>query len=226
MNKELFDRFINGEIGINTQTKQEYLELIEYLDNNVGVKLLSSASLFSIKLAHDYHAGSTCLRVKEGKYLLYDSKDYYIANEPDLKIINYSDLISSKMTVEELRDLMLENFVDEYGNLCMTGLDFSEFDGDVDIDEMVVKGNLIQCRHRVGGHLYQGNHKVGKNLYQSHQEVGGNLHQGHNEVGIYYECTDVNYGVACCFDEPKKILEELTVEELAKLGYKLKEGDK
>ena len=92
-------------------------------------------------------------------------------------------------TKEEIKNWLLENAVNEYGDLVLSGLDFGDFDGDVHISSMKVKGDLIQC----------------------HQEVKGNLHNHNNKYyGELYE------------KKSKKILKEVTTEELAKLGYTLK----
>lgn len=128
-----------------------------------------------------------------------------------------------KPTINDLRDYMLEHFVDENGILAIKGLDFSEFDGTVAITGMKVKNDLYQGYHTVGGHLSQTTHTVGGTLFQSHHKVGGNLLQGQQEVGSDYKCISVKYGGKLFVDEPQKTLKELTVEELAQLGYKLKE---
>ena len=91
--------------------------------------------------------------------------------------------------IEELRNYLLENYVDEYGDLDMGGLDFSDFEVDV----------------------YIGNMKVQGDLFQSGQEVQGNLYNRHNKYSGHL------------YEEPStKLLKEITLDELAKLGYKLK----
>ena len=103
-------------------------------------------------------------------------------------------------TIEELRNYLLENYVDEDGNLTMSGLDFSDFEGNVYIDDMKVKYYLSQSRHEVEG-----------NLSQSYQKVKGNFHNVNNEYGgKLYEMPST------------KLLKEVTLKELAKLGYTLK----
>lgn len=92
-------------------------------------------------------------------------------------------------TITELRDYLLENYVNEDGDLILDNLDFSDFDGDVYIDCMKVKGDLTQSYQEVQGSLYNRYSKYGRNLYE----------------------------------EPStKLLKEVTEEELAELGYKLK----
>lgn len=80
-------------------------------------------------------------------------------------------------TKQEIKEWLLENCVDELGNINLSELDFSDFDGDVDICSMKVKMNLWQSCQKVGGTLYQRWQKVGKDLEQSGQNVGGNLWQ-------------------------------------------------
>lgn len=93
-------------------------------------------------------------------------------------------------TKEEIRDWLLENAVDHDGDLMLENLDFSDFDGDVYIDCMKVKGDLTQ----------------------SYQEVKGNLYNRYNKYGVYL------------YEEPStKLLKEVTLEELAEMGYTLKE---
>ena len=65
-------------------------------------------------------------------------------------------------TIEEIRDWLLANAVDNEGDLILSDLDLSDFDGDVYIDDMKVKKSLHQdCQ------------KVGENLHQDCQKVGG-----------------------------------------------------
>ena len=117
-------------------------------------------------------------------------------------------------TTEELRNYLLNNCVDEYGNLVLNDLDFSDFEGDVEINCMKVRGSLFQSRYVVKGSLFQHSQVVNGNLHQSRQEVQGNLYNENNKYG------------GRLFENPStKILKDITAEELAKLGYKLK-GDK
>ena len=115
-------------------------------------------------------------------------------------------------TIEEIRDWLLENAVDVDGDLYIDGLDFSNFDGDVYISGMKVEGNLFQDSQKVQG-----------NLYQNYQTVQGNLHQSFQEVQGNYYCSDVQVKGDIVVNEPTKLLKEITLEELAELGYKLKE---
>ncbi len=85
--------------------------------------------------------------------------------------------MKEKLTIKDLEKIMLENFVNEYGNLDISGLDFSEFNGNINISRMKVKGDLFQYNQKVGGHLFQCNQKVSRNLIQDSQKVIGELIQ-------------------------------------------------
>lgn len=85
-----------------------------------------------------------------------------------------------KLTIKDLKKIMLDNFVNEYGNLDISGLDFSDFDGNVNISRMKVKGDLFQFNQEVGGHLFQCYQRVGRNLLQDGQKVIGELIQDCN----------------------------------------------
>ena len=114
-------------------------------------------------------------------------------------------------TKVEIRDWLLENAVDDDGDLDITNLDFSDFDGDVFIGGMKVKGILYQDGQEVRGNLYQSSQEVKSNLFQRNQKVEGNYHCGNVQVkGIIFA------------DDPTRLLKEITTEELAELGYKLK----
>lgn len=84
--------------------------------------------------------------------------------------------------IQEIRDWLLENAVDEGGDLYLVGLDFSDFDGDVYINDMKVKNNLHQNYQKVGKSLRQDFQKVGENLYQAFQDVDKSLYQDYQEV--------------------------------------------
>jgi len=66
---------------------------------------------------------------------------------------------------KEIRDWLLENAVDDNGDLNLKNLDFSDFDGDVHIGGMKVKNTLYQYGQNVGGDLYQLYQKVKGDLW-------------------------------------------------------------
>ena len=88
-----------------------------------------------------------------------------------------------KEKLQELKEFLLKNFLDENGDLDISGLDFSDFDGTVDISFMTVKNSLMQANQKVGASLSQEEQRVEKNLYQDSQEVGGHLLQDRQRVG-------------------------------------------
>ena len=73
-------------------------------------------------------------------------------------------------TKKEIKQWLLKNCVDRDGNLDLSSLDFSNFDGDIYISNMKVKNDLIQMYQIVGGDLYQCNQKVKNDLYQTTPE--------------------------------------------------------
>ena len=108
-------------------------------------------------------------------------------------------------TIKEIRDWLLENAVDDCGDLCLIGLDLSKFDGDVYINYMKVKKSLHQeCQ------------KVGEDLFQNGQKVGENFYNHKLKDGEYWK-EEATYVVR------RKEVKEITLEELEKMGFKLKE---
>lgn len=111
-------------------------------------------------------------------------------------------------TKEEIKQWLLENCVDRAGDLDLSNLDFSDFDGDVDISHMKVKGNLYQNMQKVSGnldqdyqivcgYLYQGKQDVRKSLQQCYQNVGGDLYQERQNVGgdLRQDCQKVKRNI-------------------------------
>lgn len=86
------------------------------------------------------------------------------------------------LSKEEVKKWLLENCVNEVGNLDLDGLDFSDFNGDVYLSNMKVKWKLIQNHQEVGRDLRQNYQKVKGNLDQDNQEVDGNLFQCEQKV--------------------------------------------
>lgn len=70
-----------------------------------------------------------------------------------------------KKAKQEIRDWLLENATDDEGNLDLSDLDFSNFNGNVLIDNMKVKKSLNQSCQKVGEDLQQHDQKVGKYFY-------------------------------------------------------------
>ena len=82
-----------------------------------------------------------------------------------------------KLTKKEIKEWLLSNCVNEAGDLDLSKLDFSDFNGNVITKSMVVKKNLYQDFQEVGGDLYQDVQIVNGDLFQSHQAVKGDLYQ-------------------------------------------------
>src|SRR5690554_5098769 len=101
--------------------------------------------------------------------------------------------------INGLRDYLLENYVNSYGNLVIKGLDFSDFDGDVFISGMKVK----------------------RDLWQGNQKVGGSLWQGNSTVKGNYYCEDIKAGGVINSNEPTKLLKKITRKELSEMGYEV-----
>lgn len=87
------------------------------------------------------------------------------------------------LSKSEIKKWLLENCVDGRGNLDLSNLDLTDFDGCVLTCGMRVKKSLYQDAQEVGGALYQSNQRVDQWLYQDNQLVLGNLWQGQQSVG-------------------------------------------
>ena len=92
------------------------------------------------------------------------------------------DLKMANLTAEAKKKWILENCVNEAGNIDLDGLDFSDFNGNIFISNMKVKNNLCQDGQEVNGFLYQNCQIVNGDLYQDSQEVQGSLHQNRQTV--------------------------------------------
>lgn len=117
------------------------------------------------------------------------------------------------MNKDELRDLLLENCVNDNGDLVICDIDLSDFKGKVYLTGWKVGGSADLSSWEVKGNLYQDWQKVGKDLYQSYQ-TAKNIYQGFQTAkNIYQSYQNVR----------AKKLKEISKDELAKMGYKLKE---
>lgn len=139
---------------------------------------------------------------------------------------------------KEIKEWLLKNCVDEDGNLDLSELDFSDFDGIVDISFIIVKNDLHQSFQKVGGNLYQhynivegdliqNNQKVGGNLEQDFQKVDGDLEQDFQKVGGDFITQtledDEEYDIEDDRTYIVKHTTKLTKEEIEELlGYKIK----
>lgn len=81
------------------------------------------------------------------------------------------------LSKKEIKKWLLKNCIDKDGNLDLSNLDFSDFDGNVNISHMKVKSNLYQGFQEVEKDLFQRFQEVNGNLYQECQKVKGDLFQ-------------------------------------------------
>lgn len=80
-------------------------------------------------------------------------------------------------TKEEIKQWILNNCVDNGGDIDLRGLDFSDFGGDIYASRWEVKKDLHQSGQKVNGDLYQIAQEVKGSLFQNRQTVGGELVQ-------------------------------------------------
>ena len=153
-------------------------------------------------------------------------------------------------TKQEIKKWLLENCQDKNGDLVIRDIDLSDFKGkvilkgwtvggSVDLSHWEVNGDLKQSYQKVNGDLEQDSHTVNGDLYQSWQtaeniyqsyQTAENLNQGwqnvskdlisqklkENEEWVSFQGSDRVVIRA-------KKLKEISLDELAKKGYKLKE---
>lgn len=86
-------------------------------------------------------------------------------------------------TRQEIKEWIIANCVNEEGDIDLSSLDFSDFDGNVKTSRMKVKKSLLQGHQEVGESLIQLEQRVGDDLFQSRQIVGGYLFQTRQTVG-------------------------------------------
>lgn len=151
---------------------------------------------------------------------------------------------------ETIKQWLLKNCVDKEGNLDISNLDFSDFNGDVYFSHIKVKqtlyqfgqevkGDLRQSFQHVNGKIVQNQQTTDSDLYQNYQVVKGNLYQfiqsvkgdleqyGQTVKGkfINHKLSKnehwENYGIESVIKV--KELKPITKEELLKKGYNLKE---
>lgn len=80
-------------------------------------------------------------------------------------------------TKKEIKAWLLENCVDCAGNIDLSELDFSNFDGNVFIRKMKVKNNLWQDRQETGGDLHQSDQRAEGIIYQENQKAKDGIQQ-------------------------------------------------
>lgn len=119
-------------------------------------------------------------------------------------------------TIKEIRDWLLENAVDDKGDLILSDLDLSDFDGNVFICNIKVKKSLFQNFQKVGEDLHQDCQDVGESLWQDHQNVGKEFYNHKLDKDEYWE-EYKDYVVRI------KRHKKITKQQLAEMGYELEE---
>lgn len=120
--------------------------------------------------------------------------------------------------IQEVKTFLLEKCINENGDLDISGLDFSDFNGDIIIGNMKVKNdlyqnnqvvgnNLIQSNQNVEGELFQRNQQVGRSLYQNFQKVGASIDQS-NQV-VKYNIFQNNQKFLCLFPQKGEKIENV-----------------
>lgn len=66
---------------------------------------------------------------------------------------------------QAIKEWILENCIDEDGDINLTGLDFSDFEGNVYLSGMQVKNDLHINAFLIGGDLWQTYLSVGGKVY-------------------------------------------------------------
>ena len=187
IDKEFFEEW-KDKYNVMWCEKEEYAKEFCRLMHENGFKWVDGQSYLE-ETAWDIYKEETVYEFKIGKCC---NKDWYDAN--GYTILNFEDyIVKEKMTKQELVKLMVDNFSNKIGYLDLSGLDFSEYDCNVDTSRMKVakhlyqeqqdvKGDLYQEQQDVKGDLYQGEQKVGEDLFQGNQMVKGDLSQGNQTV--------------------------------------------
>ena len=176
IDKEFFKRWKDKEVAMWC-TKEEYAEEFCRLMHVQGLRWNTDESYLSKNIWGHYKTETSYSFNTKG----YGDKYYY--ESEDYTILDFEDyIVEEKITKQELVELMIENFTDEYGALDLSGLDFTEFNCSVDISHMKVSGTLVQNNQKVQGDLFQNNQEVQGSLYQSNQEVRKNLFQRNQYV--------------------------------------------
>ena len=124
-------------------------------------------------------------RTEHKAFIIGYDKSYGYVWLDDTRTIHY-EIIKERnkmLSKEEIKKWLLENCVDEDGDLNLSHLDFSDFNGDIYTCFMKVKKNLCQNYQKVEGKLEQSHQVVRKNLSQWDQIVGENLLQTDQIVG-------------------------------------------
>lgn len=100
-----------------------------------------------------------------------------------------------KKTKEETVKWLLENRIDEDGNINISNLDFGEFKGNLLMDGMRLKRNIDQSQHENEGYIYQYGHKnKGHILQGGHENRDDVLQSAHANKGDISQSRHGNKG--------------------------------
>src|SRR5574344_3081118 len=88
---------------------------------------------------------------------------------------------------EEIKQWLLANCINQYGDLDLSRLDFSDFDGSINFSHMKVKSHIFLGSSNVKGNIFQSNQHAQGSIYQECQTTEHNLYQGcqHVEGTLY-----------------------------------------
>ena len=89
-----------------------------------------------------------------------------------------------QMTIQDLNKIIIDNFSDDKGDVCISGLEFKH---SLTIKNLIIGGNLDQGNQKVEGNLDQGNQLVEDgDIYQGKQiVVNGDIDQSNQKVNGY-----------------------------------------
>ncbi len=76
------------------------------------------------------------------------------------------ELKRHRLTINDLRDIIVNNFTDRNHDVVIDDLDFSDVDGDVYIRYLKAPKNLYMCYESVGKDLYQHSQRVNYTIFQ------------------------------------------------------------
>ena len=114
--------------------------------------------------------------------------------------------------INEIRDWLLNNAVDTDGDLMLNGLDFSEFEGRVYLENMRVKNSLYFCSAKAN--MIDQSYQVAKeNIYQHNNKADVIISNNNEEIEKNEDW--------CIVIETKKRAEMTQSQIEEKLGYRI-----
>lgn len=97
----------------------------------------------------------------------------------DMKLVTSKEITTTvELSKKEiLVQFLLNNYMDEKGNINISDLDFGEFEGAVIITGIKSKGDVFQYWHKNGGDVIQWGHENLGDIAQSKHENAGDIEQ-------------------------------------------------